>query len=99
LGAEDVARLVERTEGWAAGLVLAGLSLRGRQDPSAFVAWFHGDDLHVAGYLVAEVLARQLEQVRAFLLRTSVLERLSGPRCDAVLETEGPPRCWTSWRL
>jgi LuxR family transcriptional regulator, maltose regulon positive regulatory protein len=89
LGVEDVARLVERTEGWAAGLVLAGLSLRGRQDQSAFVAWFHGDDHHVAGFLVAEVLARQPEAVRAFLLRTSVLERLSGPLCDAVLQTQG----------
>jgi anti-anti-sigma factor len=89
LGAEDVARLVERTEGWAAGLVLAGLALRGRQDPSAFVAWFHGDDHHVAGFLVAEVLARQPEAVRGFLLGTSVLERLSGPLCDAVLRTEG----------
>jgi anti-anti-sigma factor len=89
LGAEDVARLVERTEGWAAGLVLAGLSLRGRQDPSAFVAWFHGDDHHVAGFLVAEVLARQPEAVRRFLLGTSVLERLSGSLCNAVLGTEG----------
>jgi hypothetical protein len=88
LAGEDVARPVERTEGWAAGLVLAGLALRGRQDPSAFVALFHGDDRHVAGFLVAEVLARQPEVVRAFLLRTSVLERLSGPSCDAVLETE-----------
>jgi len=86
---KDVARLVERTEGWAAGLVLAGLALRGRQDPSGFIALFHGDDRHVAGFLVAEVLARQPEQVRRFLLGTSVLERLSGPLCDAVLETEG----------
>jgi LuxR family maltose regulon positive regulatory protein len=89
LAADDVERLVQRTEGWAAGLVLAGLALRGRQDPSAFIASFHGDDRHVAGYLVGEVLARQPEQVRTFLLWTSVLERLSGPLCDAVLETEG----------
>jgi LuxR family maltose regulon positive regulatory protein len=89
LAADDVERLVQRTEGWAAGLVLAGLALRGCQDPSAFIASFHGDDRHVAGYLVGEVLARQPEQVRTFLLWTSVLERLSGPLCDAVLETEG----------
>jgi LuxR family transcriptional regulator, maltose regulon positive regulatory protein len=86
---EDVARLAERTEGWAAGLVLAGLSLRGRPDPSGFIASFHGDDRHVADYLVAEVLERQPPELRAFLLRTSVLERLSGPLCDAVLETKG----------
>jgi LuxR family transcriptional regulator, maltose regulon positive regulatory protein len=89
LAAEDVARLAERTEGWAAGLVLAGLSLRGRPDPSGFVAAFSGGDRHVADYLVAEVLERQPEELRAFLLQTSVLERLSGPLCDAVLETRG----------
>ena len=107
LAAEDVARLAERTEGWAAGLVLAGLSLRGRPDPSGFIAAFHGDDRHVADYLVAEVLERQPEELRAFLLRTSLLERLSGPLCDAVLETQGSaallgelddPICsWSRW--
>jgi LuxR family maltose regulon positive regulatory protein len=89
LAAEDVARLAERTEGWAAGLVLAGLSLRGRPDSGGFVAAFSGGDRHVADYLVAEVLDRQPAELREFLLRTSVLERLSGPLCDAVLETQG----------
>ena len=89
LAAEDVARLAERTEGWAAGLVLAGLSLRGRPDSRGFIAAFSGGDRHVADYLVAEVLERQPEELRGFLLRTSVLERLSGPLCDAVLETQG----------
>jgi LuxR family transcriptional regulator, maltose regulon positive regulatory protein len=89
LAAEDVARLAEQTEGWAAGLVLAGLSLRGQPDSSGFVAAFSGGDRHVADYLVAEVLQRQPEELRVFLLRTSVLERLSGPLCDAVLETQG----------
>src|ERR671913_105598 len=89
LAAEEVARLAERTEGWAAGLVLAGMSLRGRPDPSGFIAAFSGGDRHVADYLVAEVLERQPEELREFSLRTSVLERLSGPLCDAVLETEG----------
>jgi LuxR family maltose regulon positive regulatory protein len=86
---EEVERLAERTEGWAAGLVLAGLSLRGRADSSAFIAAFHGDNRHVADYLAAEVLERQPEEIRTFLLRTSILERLSGPLCDAVLEAEG----------
>jgi LuxR family transcriptional regulator, maltose regulon positive regulatory protein len=89
LGTKDVQRLAERTEGWAAGLVLAGLSLRGRDDPSGFVASFHGDHRHVTDYLGAEVLGRQSEEIRTFLLRTSVLERLSGPLCDAVLDTQG----------
>jgi LuxR family maltose regulon positive regulatory protein len=89
LTAADVEGLAERTEGWAAGLYLAGLSLRGRQDPNAFIAAFHGDSRHIADYLGTEVLASQSEEVRAFLLRTSVLERLSGPLCDAVLEADG----------
>jgi len=89
LSVEEVERLVERTEGWAAGLVLAGLSLRGRPDTDGFIAAFQGDNRHVADYLAAEVLARQPEQIREFLLRTSVLERLSGPLCDAVLEAQG----------
>ena len=89
LAAEDVARLAERTEGWAAGLVLAGLSLRGRPDYRGFIAAFSGGDRYVADYLVAEVLERQPDELREFLLRTSVLERLSGPLCDAVLETQG----------
>jgi LuxR family maltose regulon positive regulatory protein len=89
LASADVARLAERTEGWPAGLVLAGLSLRGRPDPGGFVAGFHGDHRHVADYLGSEVLARQPAEVRTFLLRTSILERLSGPLCDAVAETEG----------
>jgi LuxR family transcriptional regulator, maltose regulon positive regulatory protein len=89
LATEDVERLAERTEGWAAGLYLAGLSLRGRADPSGFIASFHGNNRHVADYLGAEVLARQPHEIRTFLLRTSVLERLSGPLCDAVLENEG----------
>ena len=88
LAAEDVERLAERTEGWPAGLYLAGLSLRGRQDASGFIASFQGDNRHVADYLGAEVLTRQPEEIRTFLLRTSVLEHLSGPLCDAVLETE-----------
>jgi LuxR family maltose regulon positive regulatory protein len=89
LADDDVARLMERTEGWPAGLYLAGLSLHGRQDVSAFIAAFQGDNRHVADYLSAEVLERQPEKVREFLLRTSVLRRLSGPLCDAVLEAEG----------
>jgi LuxR family transcriptional regulator, maltose regulon positive regulatory protein len=92
LGTDDAQRLAERTEGWAAGLVLAGLSLRARQDPSAFIASFQGDNRHVADYLTADVLSRQTEEIQTFLLRTSVLERLSGPLCDAVLEAQGSAR-------
>jgi LuxR family maltose regulon positive regulatory protein len=89
LTTEDVELLRERTEGWAAGLYLAGLSLRGREDQSKFIAAFHGDNRHVADYLASDVLARQPSEITTFLLRTSVLRRLSGPLCDAILEGEG----------
>src|SRR4029453_14298014 len=62
---------------------------RGRQDPSAFIVAFQGDNRHVADYLGAEVLARQPDTVRTFLLRTSILERLCGPLCDAILGAQG----------
>jgi len=80
----SVAALAARTEGWAAGLALAALSLRGQQDVAGFVAAFTGSHRYVLDYLAEEVLERQDEQLRAFLLETSVLERLSGPLCDAV---------------
>lgn len=84
LGAGDIAALEARTEGWVAALQLAALSLRGRTDPSAFVAGFAGDDRFVVDYLLEEVLDRQPGPVRRFLLETSVLDRLTGPLCDAV---------------
>jgi len=80
----SVAALAARTEGWAAGLALAALSLRGHDDAVAFVAAFTGSHRYVLDYLAEEVLERQDTQLRTFLLETSVLERLSGPLCDAV---------------
>ena len=84
-----VAALAARTEGWAAGLQLAALSLRGQPDVAGFVAAFTGSHRYVLDYLAEEVLERQSEQVRAFLLETSVLERLSGALCDAVTGRTG----------
>jgi LuxR family transcriptional regulator, maltose regulon positive regulatory protein len=80
----SVAALATRTEGWAAGLQLAALSLKGRSDVAGFVETFSGGHRFVLDYLAEEVLDRQPAEVRAFLLATSVLERLSGPLCDAV---------------
>jgi LuxR family maltose regulon positive regulatory protein len=77
-----LASLVERTEGWAAGLRLAALSLAGHRDPERFAAEFCGSERTVAEYLLAEVLDRQSEQVRRLLLRTSVLERVNGELAD-----------------
>ena len=84
-----VAALVARTEGWAAGLQLAGLSLRGHADPAGFAAAFGASHRFVLDYLADEVLDGQTEQVRAFLLETSVLERLSGELCDVVTGQAG----------
>ena len=84
LSAADVATLEGRSEGWVAALQLAALSLRGRDDAGGFIEGFAGDDRHVVDYLVEEVVHRQPEEVRHFLLRTSVLTRLSGPLADAV---------------
>ena len=84
-----VAALTVRTEGWAAGLKLAALSLRGQADPAGFVAAFSGSHRYVLDYLADEVLDGQTGPVRAFLLETSVLERLSGELCDAVTGRAG----------
>ena len=88
LSADDVAALETRTEGWIAGLQLAALSMQGREDVSGFIRAFAGDDRYIVDYLVEEVLQRQPERVRSFLLQTSILDRLSGPLCDAVTEQE-----------
>jgi LuxR family maltose regulon positive regulatory protein len=79
-----VAALGHRTEGWAAGLQLAALSLQGHTDADAFVEGFSGSHRYVLDYLCEEVLDRQPEPLRTFLLETSILERLSGPLCAAV---------------
>jgi LuxR family maltose regulon positive regulatory protein len=84
LAAPDIAALEGRTEGWIAALQLATLSLEGREDVGGFIAGFAGDDRYVVDYLVDEVLDRQPQDVRGFLLETSVLGRLTGPLCDAV---------------
>jgi LuxR family maltose regulon positive regulatory protein len=89
LAAADVATLADRTEGWAAALQLAGLSLQDRDDPGQVVARFAGDDRFIVDYLADEVLARQSDEVRDFLLSTCVLDRLTGPLCDAVTGRTG----------
>jgi LuxR family transcriptional regulator, maltose regulon positive regulatory protein len=87
-----VVSLHERTEGWAAGLRLAALSLAGHPDPARFAAGFSGSDRTVAEYLLAEVLDRQPEGVRRLLLRTSILERVNGELADLLTEDKGGER-------
>ncbi len=107
LSAGEVASLETRTEGWIAGLQLAALlykelalckgrlqrhPMQGREDVSRFIRAFAGANRYIVDYLVEEVLQRQPEGVRSFLLQTSILDRLSGPLCDAVrFGSEKPP--------
>src|SRR5213080_3633508 len=88
LSAADIAALEDRTEGWIAGLQLAALSMRGRDDVPGFIRAFAGDHRYIVDYLVEEVLQRQPEPVRSFLLQTAILDRLNGPLCDAVTGQE-----------
>ena len=85
LTATEIVALVERTEGWAAGLQMAALALRDRPDPGRFVADFAGGHRLVADYLSEEVLARQPARIRRFMAATTVLDRLCAPLCDALL--------------
>ena len=85
LSADNIAMLDSRTEGWIAGLQLAALSMQGREDVSGFVQAFSGSHRHVLTYLAEEVLEQSPEGTLSFLLQTSILDRLCGPLCDAVL--------------
>lgn len=93
LSANDVAALESRTEGWVVGLQMAALSLRGQTDPEAhgLISAFAGDDRYVADYLLDQILNRQPPHVQRFLMQTSILDRLCGPLCDAVLASQGIP--------
>jgi LuxR family transcriptional regulator, maltose regulon positive regulatory protein len=84
LSAADIGVLEDRTEGWIAGLQLAALSLQGHEDAAQFVRTFAGNHRYIVDYLVEEVLRRQPETNRRFLLQTAILDRLHGPLCDAV---------------
>jgi LuxR family maltose regulon positive regulatory protein len=88
LSAEDITALEARTEGWIAGLQLAALSMQGDQDATGFIRSFTGSHRFVLDYLVEEVLQRQPEHVRNFLLQTAILNRLSGSLCEAVTGQE-----------
>lgn len=96
LTAEDVAALEQRTEGWIAALQLAALSLQGRDDSAGFIARFAGNDRYIVDYLVEEVLQHQPDEVRRFLLHTAVLDRLTGPLCDALTGRDDGSRMLTT---
>ncbi len=88
LSMEDISALETRTEGWIAGLQLAALSMQNRQDTTSFIQSFTGSHRFVLDYLVEEVLHRQTDDVRSFLLQTSLLDRLCAPLCNAVTNRE-----------
>ena len=90
LPTEAVSELMRRTEGWPAGLYLATLSLAGRADPSEFVHHFSGNNRFIGEYLTEEVLSRQTEEMRNFILDMSVLDRISAPLADYMTEVAGP---------
>jgi LuxR family maltose regulon positive regulatory protein len=85
LAPQDVASLTERTEGWIAGLQLAGLSLQQCEDAGRFIANFRGDDRYILDYLMEEVFRHQSPEIRDFLLQTSILDRMSAPLCELIL--------------
>lgn len=86
LSPQAINTLESRTEGWIAGLQLVALSLQGRADKDEFIAKFSGVHHYVLDYLIEEVLSRQPDEIRSFLCRTSILERLCAPLCDAILD-------------
>lgn len=85
LSSKGISRLTSRTEGWISGLQMAAISLRGKEDPGAFIQSFSGSNKYVLDYLIEEVLQRQSAEIQAFLLQTSILERLTGDLCDELL--------------
>jgi LuxR family maltose regulon positive regulatory protein len=85
LSMEDIAALEAHTEGWVAGLQLAAISMQGHEDTTSFIQSFTGSSRFIIDYLAEEVLERQPEEVRAFLLQTSILDRMCAPLCDEVL--------------
>ena len=85
LSVENIAALETRTEGWIAGLQLAAISMQGHKDAASFIQSFTGSHQFVMDYLIEEVLQQQSESIQAFLLHTSILDRMCGPLCDAIL--------------
>jgi LuxR family maltose regulon positive regulatory protein len=92
IGPDDLSVLLERTEGWPAGIYLASLSLQNKEDEHAFIESFRGSDRYIVSLLGEEVLAGLPEEVKQFLLETSVLRTMTGPLCDAVTGREGSAR-------
>jgi LuxR family maltose regulon positive regulatory protein len=96
---ENISVLETRTEGWIASLQLAALSMQGHQDISGFIQAFAGANRYIVDYLVEEVLKRQPESIRNFLLQTSILDRMNGSLCDAVIGNQSDAQSGAKARL
>ena len=92
LGSDDVQKLVSRTDGWIAGLQLASIALQGRPDAAEYIQRFSGNQDYIADFLTTEVLEQQPEHLQAFLLRTSILNRLTAPLCEALTGQAEPQK-------
>lgn len=88
LSIKDIESIESKTEGWIAGLQLAALSIKGYKDASVFIKYFTGNNRYIMDYLIEEVLKTQSDDVKDFLLKTSILEQFSAPLCDAVLDKD-----------
>lgn len=99
LSAEEINALENRTEGWIAGLQMAAISMQGHQDIGGFIDSFTGSHHFIMDYLVEEVIHQQSDDVQAFLLYTSILERFCGSLCDAVLQTDSGSGQKTLWAI
>ncbi len=88
LNASQIETLGARTEGWVSGLQLAALSMQGRSDVDRFVSSFAGSNRYILDYLIEEVFQQQPDEIKVFLLKTSILDRMTAPLCDAILSTE-----------
>jgi LuxR family maltose regulon positive regulatory protein len=91
LSPETIQKIEQRTEGWVTALHMASLSLYNQPDPDSLLAGLDGDSRHLVDFLAEEVLERQPEEIRQFLLRSSILDTLSGPLCEAVVNPEAQP--------
>ena len=89
---DDISRLENRTEGWIVGLQMAAISMQNREDISGFIQAFTGTHRFILDYLLEEVLNQQSPEIQEFLLKTSILDRLTSPLCDAILGGSGSQR-------
>jgi LuxR family maltose regulon positive regulatory protein len=99
LSVKDTEALNAKTEGWVVGLKMAALSIRGKKDTTEFITSFTGSQCYVMDYLIEEVLKKQPDEIQDFLIKTSVLERLSAPLCDAVTASIGSQEKLTNLEL